>query len=333
MWHTYAGRIVGTILLAGAMLGVIGTISIVAQTDRVEASPLLEPQSPIYVNETFTKLALGASHSCALTLDNQVYCWGDNSDGQLGDGTYTDRHIPTLVTGVSNAVDIAAGAYHTCLETSLGEIKCWGQGIYGQLGNGATADSPTPVTVSGISGGVNKIEAGQYHTCALIYFAVECWGFNTKGQVGIGIASTQPISKPVTVIADKAYDVSVGDYHICVVRSNGISDWVECWGSNINGQLGIGLINSTVYSLPVTVSGLPSSMISKKVEVGYVHTCVMISTVDVRCWGSDINGQLGNNTTGVFSKPVSVQGLPAFNQLAAGGFHNCIRVTTYTIYC
>src|SRR5438034_1321353 len=136
-----------------------------------------------------TAVDLGAFYSCALLQDGTVRCWGDNSTGELGDGTTTNASTPGAAAGISGAATVTAvalGALYTCALLQDGTVRCWGDNTWGELGNGAVLVSPsptspvtptpTPVTVSGITTAV-AIEAGVFHMCALLRDGtLQCWG-------------------------------------------------------------------------------------------------------------------------------------------------------------
>lgn len=186
-------------------------------------------------------------HTCALLANNTVQCWGDNTYGELGDGTTTSRPTAAPVQGLSGTISaIAAGGYHTCVVLADGAVECWGGNTYGQLGNSSTTNSSTPVTVAGLAGPAMGIAAGEQHTCALLQNGtVQCWGFNFEGQLGTGVATTgspfgitSPGSAGQVAGLSGVTQISAGAAHTCaLVGANGP---VMCWGYNSSGQLGNG---------------------------------------------------------------------------------------------
>jgi alpha-tubulin suppressor-like RCC1 family protein len=134
------------------------------------------------------QIAAGTDFTCAITSASGVKCWGNNANGQIGNGNTTQAPAPTDVIGLtSNVKEIAAGSNHACALTNAGAVKCWGNNGSGKLGNGTVLQSSTAVDVVGLDSGVTSITVGTNHTCALISTGdYKCWGSNGSGQLGDG---------------------------------------------------------------------------------------------------------------------------------------------------
>jgi alpha-tubulin suppressor-like RCC1 family protein len=248
-------------------------------------------------------IAVGVDHTCALTVGGGVKCWGRNDNGQLGDGTATDRTTPVEVGGLTSGVAaIAAGDSHTCALTVGGGVKCWGYNGSGQLGDGTTTDRMTPVDVSGLTSGVDAIAVGVDHTCALTAGGgVKCWGDNRYGQLGDGTATDRTTPVEVSGLTSGVAAIVAGYYHTCALMVGG---GVKCWGHNGYGQLGDG--TTTDRTTPVDASGLTSGVAA--IAAGRYHTCALTVGGGVKCWGYNRYGQLGNGEFGYSPTPVNVVG-------------------------
>ena len=269
-------------------------------------------------------LAAGLYHSCLLRADTTVDCWGNNSHGEIGDGSTTFARTPLAVTGLTGVTAISAGYTHTCAILADQTVRCWGQNTNGQLGDGTTTNALTPVAVSGLTGAV-ALTGGAGHACALLTDGtIRCWGYNTQGQLGDG--TTVGSATPVTVAGvSNAVAIEAGYYHTCALLSSGS---MKCWGANYYGSLGDG---TTTRSLsPVTVSGLSDV---RSISLAGNESCAVLYDQTVRCWGDNRQGQLGDGTSTNSSVPVTVSGLSNVASIAEGFVHGCAVLNDGTARC
>jgi alpha-tubulin suppressor-like RCC1 family protein len=242
-------------------------------------------------------IATGAAHTCvAATISASLFCFGRNSDGQLGTGgvsPMSDGAVSVSLgttTPLPRPAAVAAGDAHTCAVDDRGGVWCWGRGIDGQLGDGTGRErlSPTPVALGAGVPAAETIAAGAAHTCVLAGGRIFCWGRNAEGQVGAEMQV--PIPAPVEVDGvSGARAIAAGGRHTCAIAADAT---VRCWGANESGQLGDGGTGSS--NDPVEVAGLTGV---DAIGAGAAHTCARRTDGTVWCWGANTSGQLGDGVT------------------------------------
>lgn len=276
-------------------------------------------------------IVAGDEHMCALFGNGMVKCWGANGLGQLGDGTITYRTTPVDVIRLGTVTSITAGSSHTCVLVTDGSVKCWGYNGSGQLGDGTTTARNQPLRVANLGGPAAAVSAGGNHTCALLASGVvRCWGANYSSQLGTGSNSPGVYLTPVTanVGSGTVMQVAVGGSHTCVLLDTG---GVRCWGSNGNGELGLGFI-SDPNPQPQTPTGLSSGVVRIVVRNG--SACALLGAGGLLCWGPNDYGQVGTgNVSPRESAPRQVISLTlSVIDFVASGWRSC-AITAERLLC
>jgi alpha-tubulin suppressor-like RCC1 family protein len=329
--------------------------------------------APFAIRTTFVRAAAGGVHACGLTMAGFAYCWGANFDGQLGDGTFSERLRPTPVTGSLRFAQLNAGAGYTCGVTTMGVAYCWGGNINGQLGDESFLPQNTPARVGG-DVVFDQIAAGADHGCGVAADgSVYCWGRNDFGHLGDGSVLSR--SRPTLVPGGLRFrEVSAGGRHTCAVTTDSLA---YCWGDNTHGQLGTGANGGSELS-PVPVQGglkvvhitaalahtcgttadstaycwgspgfigdgsevvrpvpTPVARDAKYHHVSSMtrHTCAVTANNAAHCWGTNISGELGDSSMVRQLSPVTVAGELAFAHISAGNHYTCGVTANRVMYC
>ena len=302
--------------------------------------------------------------SCSL-VDGVARCWGYNREGELGDGTTTDRLVPTAVAGGIEFASLAMSDWSTCGLTAAGKAYCWGLNYSDALGVGSTnAEEHSPMPVVGNDVFV-QISIGVSHQCGLTADGeTKCWGFFTGGPQTVAAPKFESITHGAThtcglTRAGEAYcwdnynsynfgqlgygtndasdtplpvvggirfaSVAAGYNHTCGLDTHGRA---YCWGRNYIGQLGDGTTDDKLEPTPVA-----TTLRFTEIRGGNSHTCALTRQGDAYCWGNGYSGQLGNGVSGSSTTPVPVSGGIRFRSLAGAGGVECGVARDGAIYC
>ena len=299
---------------------------------------------------TIKSLVSGNDHSCVIASDSNAYCWGNNANGNLGNNSTSNSQYPVAVykSGVLNGLTVKSiftGLEQSCIIASDDNAYCWGINTYGQLGNGLTVKSSVPVMVNktgAMSGLTIKLLAiGEEHACAIASDNnAYCWGANYSGQLGNN--STTNSTTPVAVVKTGALNgltlksIYSQNDHTCVIASD---DNAYCWGSNSNGELGDNSSTESRVPVAVTKTGALSGLTIKMITTGWLHSCAIASDNNAYCWGyNNTYGVLGNGSNVDSFVPVAVDRSGVLNGLSlksisSGRDHVCVIANNNKTYC
>jgi hypothetical protein len=314
-----------------------------AYTLRVDAAGFSTGTSPAFaVKVTPTEVAAGGSHTCAFTVEGRIFCWGENSSGQLGIGTFSTASRPQPVLPFERWMNVSASLNNSTCATrwSTRKPRCWGRDVSSGSSSATPREIPLAATVNFAgSGQINGVVLahGNNHACmswlrtAPDYGPetgqyVACWGSNISGATGTGVTAGSLSSvTPALVPVDRYVGVTAGAAHTCAWTS-GSSGY--CWGSDSNEQLGNGVSGST--STPSLIFG---GRRWRQLAAGRVFTCGLEdSTGIVHCWGLNSSAQLGTALPSAVYATIAGR---TFRAVEAGGEHACgiAAAPLNTVYC
>jgi alpha-tubulin suppressor-like RCC1 family protein len=301
----------GNVIITASAEGKSGTRQL-----EVTAAPL-----------TLAAITTGGFHSCALLSDGSARCWGVNANGQIGDGTTTNRLQATQVAGGHRFKKIAAGSQGTCGITIADQALCWGKGQNGNLGNGQTSDRHLPDSVTPIAEPFIQIapSPATNSTCAITATSkLYCWGYDPSGQLTGSPSVRNPTLLP-TGNTPPIVELSVGETFGCGRTAAGAS-W--CWGLNNRGQLGDG--TTTLKTAPVTVLG---GHVFTMLRSGSAHSCGLRNDGTIWCWGKNDTGQLGDGSEIFRTTPVQAGSFSDYVYVSAGMDFSCGVRTGGSAWC
>ncbi|MGD9570612.1 MAG: hypothetical protein AB7V62_01850 [Thermoleophilia bacterium] len=308
---------------------------------------------------TVRAVTAGDFHTCAILDDGTVRCWGFGANGRLGYGGTGDVRSPATAPAVDigpgrRAVAITAGASHTCAIRDDGSVICWGNGVSGRLGYGnqsSIGDNETAAAGGPVDIGAGRravaITAGDFHTCVIRDDgALVCWGFGSGGQLGrggtsdIGDNETPGQAGPVDLGGRRARAVSGGKGHTCAILDDGSA---RCWGFGADGRLGYGSESNITSAAAAPAIDLGPGRTAVAIGSGEAHSCAILDSGSVRCWGFGGNGRLGYGATDSIgddpgeqpggSGPVSLGPGRTARTLSVGYSHTCASLDDGTVRC
>lgn len=278
-------------------------------TDTNRTNPVLI----FYPEDSIVKISCGGGHAMALNASGEIYSWGNNFWGQLGNGTNLTNYTPELIFGISNVIDISAGEEHSMALTADGTVWTWGHNEYGRLGTGNYNDTNIPIALV-LPHTFTQISAGGYHSLALTDDGqVYAWGRNYVGELGDNSTTNKWLPTP-TLHNDSIVFISAGFTTSCAISST--NGKLLVWGNNALGQYGNG--TTTNDSIPVY------SFIDKILMADASKQHIMVLKLDSTVWGMGVGypGTLGDGTGTNSNIPTQAFGLNGINDIAAGDFHS-----------
>ena len=268
-------------------------------------------------------ISSGAAHNLYLTTGGLVWAWGLNSNGQVGDGTTTQRNSPVPLTTLSGMEAISAGALHSLALQNNGTVWAWGCNSNGQLGDGTTTQEAAPEQLSTLTGMV-AVSAGAYHSIGLRNDGtVWVWGDNDNGQLGDGTTTQEASPEQLTTLSG-IIEVSAGGNHSLALRSDGT---VWGWGLNSSGQVGDG--TTIQRKSPIQLTGL-SNIVA--ISAGTSHSLAVDVDGNLWAWGDNSSGEIGNGGTTQANSPVEITTLSAMTAVKASNLFSLALSSTGAVY-
>lgn len=282
------------------------------------------------------QIAAGQDHTCALRSTGEVFCWGDNSLGQLGDTTLSGSATPVKVATITKIRQIAAGNNHTCAvdgnDTSGGNVYCWGSNSQGQLGSSTAGDhSAIPQTITfGSGGGIIGITAGTDYTCGFDSGGtISCWGTNAVAQLGVAHDATKhfdPVNPSLPSGVSGTAEMSAGKEITCAISTGAL----ECWGTSNHGEIPVAQDGGSLEYAPTTID---AGAAIAHVASGSTHICATSTGGAALCWGSNDYGESASNTAGNVP-PGNVLGITNAIAVGAGENYSCaLTAAKYSLSC
>lgn len=258
------------------------------------------------------KIAGGEKHTLEIR-NGALWAWGHNKDGQLGDGTTTDKNKPIRIGTADNWMCVAAGVAHSLGIKTDGTLWSWGWNAFGQLGNGTTTGSNVPIQVGADNNWVGVTSNGFHNLALKADGTLWAWGHNIYGQLGDGSTTNRNVPVQIGTARDWV-TITVSGRHSLAIKSNGT---LWAWGENVAGELGDGTRIDRIVPIQV---GTANNWIS--VATGREHTIALQANGTLWAWGKNNSGQLGNGTYNDTIRPVQIDTARNWKYIAVGAINS-----------
>jgi cysteine-rich repeat protein len=278
-------------------------------------------------------VAQGDDHACLLSTADEVYCWGNNSYGQLGIGSTQNKFVANKVAALANVRAIRANQHATCAITNTGALYCWGNNHAGRLGDGTQENRVLPTLVLGMEANIRSVALGLSQTCAVKHDgSTWCWGLNQGGSLGQGIEGDSYTTPRNAALTGQATMITARSSYTCAATSKdgqANPDTVQCWGGNYHGVVGDG--SNSDKAKPVAVLDLPEGVTA--LAAGLEHMCAIASD-KLYCWGNNSNYQLGVSLFANKNRAFAVPGVGNGPLAVAAGYaHTCAVDAAGAVLC
>lgn len=264
----------------------------------------------------FSSISAGYYLTCGIVYPQKLYCWGS---GDIGNGTDESNSPPVAVNPEESYIDVSVGFYMACAITHKNQLKCWGTNNDNQLGNGSANHENRPVHID-VNEKYVKVSSGKYFACALTTSnKIKCWG-KVLGDVSYN-------TTPQLISNESFKTLSSGVDHACAVT---IDDELKCWGENTYYQLGAGSNEYVIYMSPTLID---SHNKYKTVTSAKQHTCAITTNNELKCWGWNSQGILGDGTEVERYEPTTIDSGVSYIYASALDNHTCALTTQYQLKC